>query len=140
MKSVPFEASKHAAYTRKAIPNVAFAENQKAIICETDDGEPVAVCVMEKWTRNSVWAHLAVQHPTALKNFPADVLGYIFVTCDRKMLFVSVPSDNIKSLKLVEHLGFSVYQVIPDYYEDGIDCIVLLLRREDCRFIKRNAA
>ncbi len=135
MKCVPFSSDVHLGYMRVHLPFVGMAEGQKGIVCETDEGVPTAICIMEKWTKNSVWVHLAVTHPAALRTFLHEVAYYIFVTCRRKTIFGSVPSDNHKALKLNRHLGYEVYQVIPDYYEDGVDCVVVRMDKEDCRFL-----
>lgn len=90
------------------------------------------------WTRNAVYAHMAVDTPIAWRSLLPAVFRYPFIECDRELMLALIPAHNAKSWGLAGHLGFRIVHTVRDGWAKGDDLHLLELRREDCRFLKRS--
>lgn len=61
---------------------------------------------------------------------------YVFNHCKCVVVYGHVASNNEKALRLDAHLGFKEVYRIKDAVEDGIDLVILEMRREDCRWLR----
>lgn len=61
---------------------------------------------------------------------------YVFNQCNRIAVYGHVASDNAAALKLDTHLGFNEVYRIGDAVKDGVDMVILEMRRENCRWLK----
>ena len=61
---------------------------------------------------------------------------YVFNQCGRIAVYAYVASDNDASLRLTTHLGFEEVYRIKDAVADGVDMVILEMRRENCRWLK----
>lgn len=95
-----------------------------------------AIAVFDSFTKNACNVHLAIDNPRVIKyGFLSEIARYLFVQRDRTRIFGLVPSTNRKALKLDTHIGFTEVTRIPNALAEGIDYVVLELRREDCRWL-----
>ena len=93
---------------------------------------------MDTWTINSVYIHIWIDNPIILrKGFLEEIFGFIFgEDSGRKMVVGLTPSDNKKALKFIDHVGMKEIYRIPDSFSDGVDAVMTLMKKEDCRWIE----
>ena len=48
-----------------------------------------------------------------------------------------VPGDNEKALKFNEHLGFTIKMRLEDAWDDGVDYVVMELKKENCPYLSK---
>jgi hypothetical protein len=99
---------------------------------------PLGICLMDTWTINSVFIHIWIDNPIILrKGFLEEIFGFIFgEDSGRKMVVGLTPSDNKKALKFIDHVGMKEIYRIPDSFSDGVDAVMTLMKKEDCRWIE----
>jgi len=64
----------------------------------------------------------------------AIIFDYPFNVCDVKKIIVPVDSTNLKSINLVEKMGFTEEARIKDGMADG-DMILYTLAKNDCKYL-----
>jgi hypothetical protein len=52
------------------------------------------------------------------------------------MVIGSTPSDNKKALKFIKHIGLKEVYRIPDAFNDGVDAVITMMKKDDCRWIE----
>ena len=124
------------AWAQQCVP-LNFPLDVKGIVTvDMNTGDRLAVVVFDSWTENSVTAHYAILNPFVIRSgFFEEAMRYVFVTANRKKMIGLIRSDNEDSLRVTKKIGFEEVVVVPDYFEDNVDLHVLMLKREDCRFI-----
>ena len=55
----------------------------------------------------------------------------------KKFIYGMVPGDNAKAIKINEHIGFTVKMRLEDAWADGIDYVVMELKKENCRYLPK---
>lgn len=93
----------------------------------------VAGVIYEKYTGASMMVHIAISGRLTPAYLRA-IFDYPFVYCDVNKLIASITSTNVKSIKLVENMGFTVEGRIKDAVPDG-DIIMYTMSKFECRFI-----
>jgi len=51
-------------------------------------------------------------------------------------VFAPVAATNARALKLDKHLGFVEHSRFPDAWADGVDLVLLTMRKTDCKWLK----
>ena len=122
--------------------NIAKIEDTKGISALSDSGELYGVCAMESWTEGSVHIHVVINNPICLKKytFVKEVCNYIFNIGGRSTIVGIVGADNKKILSFGKRLGSKEIARIKDGFKFGTDTVILELRREDCKWIDKEAA
>jgi RimJ/RimL family protein N-acetyltransferase len=108
------------------------AEYSAAIGLKKHD-QTIAGVIYENFNGKSLMVHIAITGrltPAFLKT----IFRYPFVTCDVDKIIAPVSSQNVKSIKLVENMGFTEEARIRDAAPDG-DIIMYTLTRNECRFL-----
>jgi len=83
---------------------------------------------------NSIQAHLAVYHPAFFtRTFLGVAFGYPFDKLGCRKIFAPIPSNNIPSRSLAEHIGFKLEVVVPEVFSNA-DLLVLAMKPEECRW------
>ena len=122
------------AWVKARIP-VHLMEDTKGIIAEAD-GEIIGACVADSWTHTSVMIHQAIDRPMLLRHrWLEEIAFWVFVVGRRKVMYALVPSDNDKAYKLDLNIGFKELIRLKEAAMDGVDLILMELRREDCRWL-----
>jgi|TARA_R110000803_G_scaffold85167_1_gene151441 hypothetical protein len=131
---VPTEAH-HVKYMPKdAVPR--YCEDTRGITALDSEKGPVGICLMDSWTDNSVQIHIWIANPLILKHgFAEEVFGFIFGS-GRNVVIGSTPSDNPKALKFIKHMGLKEVARLPDVYGDGVDAVLTVMKKDDCRWIE----
>lgn len=103
-----------------------------------DSGAIRGMVAYDWWTPNSVCAHMAVDTPIAWRSLIPACFEYPFLECGREVMLALIPASNTKSWGLAGRFGFRIVHSVRDGWAKGDDLHFLELRREDCRFLRRN--
>ena len=101
------------------------------------DGEVVAGAVYEGYTGHNIFVHLAGKpgRRWMTREFLRAGFAYPFIQlgCDR--LTGTVDASNLDALNLDLHFGFTVECKLAGAARDGSDILVLVMWRDQCRFL-----
>lgn len=97
------------------------------------DGKVTAGVMYENWNGRSIMAHIAVEGRLT-PAFIAAVFDYAFNVCGVEKAVVPVGSHNVKSQRLVEHMGFAEECRLKDVQPLG-DTILYTMQKAQCRFL-----
>jgi hypothetical protein len=98
----------------------------------------VGACVADSFTVTTCIVHIAVINPMILRHgFLQQIAEYLFIDRDRLKIIGIVPSDNEKALKLNKHIGFEKVAQLKDFYDVGVDYVILELERDKCRWLQK---
>lgn len=105
------------------------------------DGELIAGVVYNEFNGVNINMHVAsVGHHWMTKQYLWTCFDYPFNKCNVRRITGFVEDDNYAALRFDENLGFKYETKLEGAYEhDGRigDIHVLVMRREDCRFLSR---
>ena len=122
-----------------SIPQVArphLVHDTTGVTAIDDQGRVAAIAVMDTWSVNACYIHVTIFNPMVLRHgFQEEVFSFVFQS-GRKVIIGRTPSDNEKALKFNRHMGFEEIARIPDAYEEGIDCVITQLRKENCKWLR----
>lgn len=107
-----------------------------------DSGVLLAAALFDNWTHTAVTAHIWANKPQGLfsKEFLEAIFSYPFIMCNKKVIVTTTPSNAKDSLAVSRAFGFRETYRIKDGWNDGIDMVIKEMRREDCRYIQKEAA
>jgi RimJ/RimL family protein N-acetyltransferase len=118
------------------LPILSVEDTEGIIAVDTDTGENVGGCVMDNWTDNSVQAHFLMSSPMVFRNkFFHICASYIFEERKKEVVFVTIKSDNLKSIKFCTHVGFIEQCRLKDAFNEGVDCVIMELRKDNCMYL-----
>lgn len=107
---------------------------------EAVDGDrTVGAVAFDGWTPNSVSMHIALDSPIALRGLVRKGFGIAFRQCKKEIATCLVLSSNVRSRRLVEHLGFREVFRGRNYWTKGVDMLLYEMRADECRYLDRNA-
>jgi len=98
------------------------------------NGEIKGMIGLDLATPNIVQFHIALDAPIALRKLTKMACKVGF-GATRKYGLAAVPGNNERSIKLAKHLGAREVYRIPDGWKDGVDLVMLLMAREECRWL-----
>lgn len=111
-----------------------------AIEAIDETGRIHGMVAYDNWTPNSAMIHLALDSRMAARYLLGPAFAYPFIDLNREILIGIVRESNEKALKLDFHLGFEVAHTIRNGWDQGENLIVLEMRRDNCRWLRRKAA
>ena len=114
----------------------ALTEATAGVVAYDDvSHETWAILLAENWTATSVTVHQVIIKPMVLRRgWFETIADYLFTRAARKKLYGLVPSNNWRALSLNEKAGFVEVARLEDAYADGVDYVIMELRRENCPF------
>ena len=98
------------------------------------DGVMRAGVMFENWNGKSVMAHMAVDGGRLTPAYVAAIFDYAYNVCGVEKVILPVGSQNLKSQRLVENMGFMEEGRILDAAPDG-DIVIYTMSKPDCRFL-----
>lgn len=105
---------------------------------DADTNQTVGACIFDNWTSNSVQSHFMLTNPLLLKHgFIEECFDYAFNHSDKKFIYGFIPGDNEKAIKLNLHMGFTEILRLPEAFRDGVDYVVMELKRENCKYLRK---
>lgn len=97
------------------------------------DNKLIAGVIYENWNRRSIMCHIAVEGRLT-RLYVGAIFNYAFNMCNVEKIIVPVESHNLKSIKLIENMGFTEEGRIKDSQPNG-DIILYTMAKGDCRFL-----
>lgn len=105
------------------------------------DGSIVAMAGYDHWTPNSVEMHsLILDKKGMTKSFLREIFWFPFEFAQKGLVVGVTPSDNAAALELNRKLGFRQVYTLKDGWSTGVDMIIQEMRREDCKWLLKEAA
>lgn len=112
--------------------NPLWVEDTKGIVALDASEQIVGALVFDNWTFTSCTAHICILNPIIIRRgFLEEGYRYVFEEAGREMLLGATPSDRIKALKLVRHLGWRELYTLKDGFAEGVDMIYTQFTKED---------
>ncbi len=102
------------------------------------DNQPVAGVVFCNACPHSVEVHQVIQDPFIIRHNWFEVIAEAGFGTTRRTMYSLVSADNHKVLKFDAKLNFKEAGRIPEAFGEGVDGVVLALKRGDCQFLKEN--
>ena len=92
--------------------------------------------VFQGYTHESIGIHSASFHSRWInRDLLWATFNYPFEQLKVKRLFGQVPEKNLQALAFNRNLGFRSIARIPGVYRGGEACIVMVMERDECRFL-----
>lgn len=107
----------------------------RAIEAIDDVGRIHGMVGLDGWAGNTVCLHIALENPAALRSLAYWGFRAAFVIAGRGVALVQVVSNNTRSLRLVERLGFRRVHTVPNGWRPGIDMVWFEMQRDECRWL-----
>jgi RimJ/RimL family protein N-acetyltransferase len=111
----------------------------KAIKFVDDTGKIHGMVGYGNWTANAVVLTIALDNPAALREVLKWGFRYPFEQCGRGIALAVVRGKNKRSLSLCNKVGFREVYRVKDGIDVGEDMIFFQMRREECRWIPKEA-
>lgn len=136
-----FDGQTDWAWVMDQIPILRVEDTGGMMAYNEETGDLLAACIWDNWTANSVQCHLAVKDLAALKHgFIEEIADFIFNHQHKKFIYGMIPGDNEKALKINKHIGFTEKMRLEDAWADGVDYVVMELRKENCKYLPQEQA
>lgn len=133
-----FQGDTDWAWVNQQVPILRVEDTGGIVAINAENGELIAACIWDNWTRNSVQCHLMVTDLAALKNgFVNEISHFIFNEQGKRFIYGMVPGNNEKALKLNKHIGFTEKMRLEDAWADGVDYVVMELKKENCPYLTK---
>lgn len=116
---------------------VLAVEDSRGIVAKRF-GQPVAGCVYDNWTANSVQCHLLIQDPLIIRHGWLETIFTAAFGDQRQYIYGLVPGDNAQALRLNVRMGFTVKCELEEGFAPGVDYVIMQMRREDCPYLEEN--
>jgi len=101
------------------------------------DGRLRGVVMYERFTQRAIFLHIAGFEPGwGNRKFLWLAFHYPFEQLGVDKIFGLVSSNNKAALTFFRKLGFTVETSIKEVYVDGADQVVLVMQKNDCKWLK----
>lgn len=101
------------------------------------DGAIAGVGVYSNFTGPDIWISIAGEGRWLSRYVIPLFFKYPFNQLGCRRLSAFCRDTNVHAIEFAERFGFVQEGILRSYYEDGADCIVLGLLREDCKWVTR---
>jgi hypothetical protein len=116
--------------------HILACEDSTGIVAYDDNNELAAAMVADSFSPDGCNAHWVIEKPLVIKHgFINEVARHLFITRGRKRIFGLIPANNANSLRFSKHIGMNEVARIPHAMGEGIDYIVMVMLREDTRWL-----
>ena len=112
----------------------------KAIEAVDEKGTVHGMFGYDGWTRNAVVMHVALDSPAALRTLLHPAFQYPFLQLGLGIALCAIRGDNVRSIRLTEHVGFQRVYTVRDCFGGGVDQMIYEMRRENCRWLQTRKA
>ena len=130
----PFNFELDWVWINEALP-IQQVEDTSGMVALSDN-KPVGAMVMDNWTKNSVQAHFYLKNSIVLRSgFLEYCFDYVFNECGKKVMYALIPGNNEKAIKVNEHMGATEKCRFEEAFEDGVDYVIMELKRENCKYL-----
>jgi RimJ/RimL family protein N-acetyltransferase len=117
----------------------------QAIEAVTEEGRILGMVGFDGWLPNAVSLHIAMEEPgevtradrrRAMHALIETAFRTAFNGCGRGIAIATVLSNNDRSRRLVERVGFRFAGKLEDAWEPGVDLLFYQMRRDECRWLE----
>jgi hypothetical protein len=125
-------------WVQEQVPVLRVEDTAGIMAVDEDTNTTIAACIMDNFTNNSVQAHFMLTFNMVFRHgFMQEVYDYVFTHLGKKYMYGLVPSSNEKAVRINEHMGFTEKVRMPDAFADGVDYIVMELKKENCKYLSQ---
>lgn len=128
------ESGPHIGHWTAQRAETPFWEERHQALGLVKDGQIIAGVIYESFNGKSVLAHIAIEGRLT-RYFLWAIFDYPYRICGVSKVICPVVVSNARSVRLVEHMGFTTEATLTDCHPEG-DLRLYTLRREDCRFLE----
>jgi hypothetical protein len=128
------ESGPHIGHWTAARLGTVFTPQAAESIGLVRGGQIVAGVIYENCNGTSIQAHIAVTGRLT-PAFVAAIFHYPYRFCRVTTIICPVAVTNARSVRLVEHMGFTAAATLTDCHPDG-DLVLYTLKATDCRFLE----
>lgn len=122
-------------------PTLAVEDSCGIVAFNDETGSPAGGCVFDNWTDTSVQCSFLITEFMVLRDqFFHKCATFLFNEMGMQMAYVLVPADNLKSLNFVTKMNFVEVARLKGAFKEGIDYVILELRKENCTHILSEVA
>lgn len=114
-----------------------WCPGRAATIGKILNGEIIAGVAYEDFTGTNVVCHIAGEKNWATPYYLAIIFDYPFRIMGVKRITVPVASNNAKSIKLVEKMGFKLEAKLTEAIPAG-DLLIYRMFKNECKYLGRN--
>ena len=118
----------------------ALSEYARGIEAVDASGRVHGMTVMDMWTFNAVFVHIALDNPASFRELMRATFHYCFVQSNRGVMLATIRDTNTRSKRLVEHLGFTLEHRVKDGIALGEDLLMYRMDRAACRWLPARKA
>ena len=116
-----------------------LCEDMCGVVAYARDGSIQGIVAADSFSVDGCNVHIAIDTPAALRaGLLHATADYLFNYRGRQRIFGLVPADNAQALKFDQHIGFVEEKRITNGYATGIDYVVLVMEREQCRWLRED--
>jgi len=109
---------------------IPWSTDLRTIAAIRDDGTIAAAVAFGSWTPESCFMHVAFDTGHSLtRGLLKAAFAYPFESIGVKAVYGLTPKDFDRAIRFNKKIGFK-------QIAETVDCVLLELRREDCRFLK----
>ena len=110
---------------------IPWSTDLRTIASIRDDGTIAAAVALGSWTPHACFIHVAFDTPHSLtRSLLKASLRYAFESVGVKAIYGLTPKDFDRAIKFNKRVGFK-------QIGETVDCVLLELRREDCRYLTK---
>jgi RimJ/RimL family protein N-acetyltransferase len=113
----------------------SWVAEQGTAIGKLVNNELCAGVLYENYNKANIVCHIAGEGAWACREYLATIFHYPFVQLGVKRITVPVNDSNVKSIGLVEKMGFIMEAKLAQATPDG-DLLIYRLFRDECKYIK----
>lgn len=100
-----------------------------------DENGPFAGILYEDWNGSQIVCHIAGDGNWLNRLFLWIIFDYPFNQIGAKMMTAPICSTNIKSIRMVEHMGFELEGRLRGATSKG-DLLLYVMRKENCKYLR----
>jgi hypothetical protein len=109
---------------------IPWSTDLRTIAAIREDGSIAAAVAFGSWTPESCFMHVAFDTPHSLtKGLLKAALEYPIKSIGVKAVYGLTPKDFDRAIRFNKRVGFK-------QIAETVDCVLLELRREDCKYLK----
>lgn len=114
------------------------ASEDLQLIGRIEDKRLIAVVGFNGFCGGLCQMHMAGDGNWITREYLRVAFGYPFTQLKLAAVMGVVGADNERALKLDQHLGFREVHRVKDGWGNGIDLVLLEMKREDCKYIGKD--
>jgi hypothetical protein len=113
---------------------ITMTEDTRGLVAIMDE-KPAAACAVSHFHGYSVEVHQVILRPIVLRHGWLEASMKAAFGSHVLTVYSYVAASNAKALKFNKHMGMEVVGRIPNAHGPGIDYIVMIGRRENCKYL-----